>query len=605
MAMILTYTSKVRQALKTPASLGVDLFLLAAMGGILAALASMAHYVAAPRNQAVHINLAFSALPLYAFYSLTRAFAAYALSLIFTLVFGTIAAHNRRAEKVMLPVLDVLQSLPVLTLMPVVVISMVRLFPARWFGLELACVITIFTAQAWNMAFSYHGSVRGIPSALREAAAIQHLSGWQIFRYLELPASMIGLVWNSMMSFAGGWFIISVNEALQLGNNNYELPGIGSYMNEAQTHWNFPAMFAGVFAMVVMIVALDQFFWRPIVVWSQKFKLEDTAAADSPQSWVLQMFKHSFVLTWARKGLHYIHQKRDQRVGPPAATPPPQPPVGPPVPSRPEKSHRLRDFVTWLILTALVAWSAWGALVLIHLMLKLPLHDTPDTNGWFTVLWALVLSFARVMAALLIGAAWTVPLGVMVGLSPRWSNRLQPIIQIVASFPAPLIFPLLTLLLLGLKIPFGLIAIALICLGTQWYTLFNVIAGAMAIPSELREASSVYRMGRWQRWTRLYLPAIFPYLVVGLITAAGGAWNATIVAEITQVPHRDNTTSTYSTMGLGYLITQASGGGGSSPTNFPLLTASAVTIALFVVLFNRAVWKRVYSLAEDRFSLNN
>ncbi|MGA3068071.1 MAG: ABC transporter permease subunit [Tepidisphaeraceae bacterium] len=603
MAMILTYTSKVRQALKTPASVGVDLILLAGIGGILAALTSMARYMSAPREQAVVINLAFSALPIYASYSLARAFAAYTLSLVFTLVFGHIASHNRRAEKIMLPVLDVLQSLPVLALMPVVVITMVRIFPTRWFGLEIACVVTIFTAQAWNMAFSYHGSVRGIPHALREAAAIQRLTNWQIFKYLELPASMIGLVWNSMMSFAGGWFIITVNEALQLGNNNYELPGIGSYMSEALKQWNFPAMFAGVFAMVVMIVALDQFFWRPIVVWSQRFKLEDTAAADAPQSWVLEMFKHSFALEWIRKAIQAWRHGKAQSAPPPPPPPPPVPEIAPPPPTAPGFLHRIRLFFNWLILTIVFASSGWGALLLIHLLLKLPIHDTPDTNGWLAVLWALFLSFTRVMGALFVGAAWTIPFGVMIGLSPRWSNRLQPIIQIVASFPSPMIFPLVTLLFLAFRIPFGLVSVVLICLGTQWYTLFNVIAGAMAIPSELREASSVYRMSHWQRWTRLYLPAIFPYLLVGLITAAGGAWNATIVAELTYVPHRDNTTTTYSTFGLGYLITQASGAGTAS-ANFPLLAASAVTLATFVVLFNRSVWKRIYNLAEERFSLN-
>jgi NitT/TauT family transport system permease protein len=610
MALILTYTTKVRQALKTPASVGVDLILLAGLAGIVAALASMARYVSAPREEAIVISLAFSALPIYAFYSLVRAFAAYSLSLIFTLVYGHIASHNRVAEKVMLPILDILQSLPVLALMPVIVITLARLFPQRWFGLEIACIVTIFTAQAWNMTFSYHGTVRGIPSALREAAEMQRLSNWQIFRYLELPASMIGLVWNSMMSFAGGWFIITVNEALILGNTSYQLPGIGSYMNAAQQQWNYPAMVAGVLTMITMIVLLDQFFWRPIVVWSQRFKLEDTAAADAPQSWVLDVFKHSFALNWAKKMLVAWRQHKAESLPPPLPTP-----IEPATPHRPPSrlAHWTRLSLTWVFLFALFGWAIWGFLMLVHLMWQLPLHDTPDSTGWFTVLWALFLSFARVLSALLLGAAWTIPFGVMIGLSPRWSNRLQPVIQIVASFPAPMIFPLITIFLLIFKIPFGLISIALICLGTQWYTLFNVIAGAMAIPSELREASSIYHMGLWQRWMRLYLPAIFPYLVVGMITAAGGAWNATIVSEITQVPHQvaatatqpaGTTTDTYTTMGIGYLITQASGGGTISGNNYPLLTASAVSLALFVVLFNRSVWKRVYNLAEDRFSLN-
>jgi NitT/TauT family transport system permease protein len=604
MALILTYTAKVKQALKAPASVGVDVLLLVGIGGIAAALLSMCHYVATPRTQGIEINLSFRALPLYTFYSLTRGFAAYFLSLVFTLIYGTVAAHNRTAEKIMIPILDVLQSLPVLTLLPVLVVAMVQLFPARWFGLELACVLTIFTAQAWNMTFSYHGSVRGIPAALREAAVIQRLNGWQIFRYLELPASMIGLVWNSMMSMAGGWFIITINEALQLGDTSYELPGIGSYMNEAQKQWNFPAMFAGVFAMIVMIVALDQFFWRPIVVWSQRFKLEDTAAADAPQSWVLQMFRYSFVLKWIEQGLRFWRKRADERAGVASAVATPADEIALTAPAARSPFWKwFRLILTWVIVLGLAVSALWGALILFRLMEQLPLRDTAQTNGWIAVMWALFLSFTRVMGALLIGAAWTIPVGILIGLSARWSNRLQPIIQIVASFPAPMIFPILTLMMLGMHIPFGLASVVLICLGTQWYTLFNVIAGAMAIPSELREAGQVYRMSVWQRWTRLYLPAVFPYLLIGMITAAGGAWNATIVAELTQVPHRDNTTTTYSTFGLGYLIDMASGGG-DIPVNYPLLTASAVTIAVFVVFFNRLVWKRIYRVAEERYSLN-
>ena len=605
MALILTYTNKVRDALKQSESFGVDILLLAGIGGIVAALVSMCRYMEAPREQAIQISLSFWKLPIYTFYSLTRGFAAYVVSLIFTLIYGTVAAHSRVAEKILIPILDILQSLPVLTLLPVVVISMVRLFPARWFGLELACVLVIFTAQAWNMTFSYYGSVRGIPQALREAAAIQRLKGWQIFWYLELPASMIGLVWNSMMSMAGGWFIISIEESFTLGDANYELPGIGSYMNEALNQWNYRAMIAGVLAMFIMIILLDQFFWRPIVVWSQRFKLEDTAATDAPHSWVLSMFKRSFVLEAIRKGMQFWHKRaeanhiaKEMKSAPRSASP-----GGPPS----AKSKFGRASLTWAIVLLLSVLAGWGLLLLIHLLTQLPIGDRPEAKGWLAVAWSIFFSFNRVMGALLIGTLWTVPVGVLIGLSPRWSNRLQPVIQIVASFPAPMIFPLLTVLLLALKIPFTLVAVALICLGTQWYTLFNVIAGAMAIPSELREAGRVYHMSVWQRWSRLYVPAVFPYLLTGLITAAGGAWNATIVAELQTVPHQDATggtvNSTYAAYGIGYLIDMASGDS-THPPNYPLLAASAVCIAAFVVLFNRFVWKRIYGVAEDRFSLN-
>jgi NitT/TauT family transport system permease protein len=598
MALVLTYTNKVKEALKAPARLGIDVLMLGCIAGLLTALVMMCHHVGSPRKQALTIDLHFRALPLYTFYSLTRGFVAYALSLVFTLIYGTIAAHNRLAEKFMIPVLDVLQSLPVLTLLPIIEVAMVRLFPATWLGLELTCVIMIFTAQAWNMTFSYHGSVRSIPVALREAAEIQHLSGWQIFRFLELPASMIGLVWNSMMSMAGGWFIITVNEAFTIGPDSYQLPGLGSYMYNAQANWDFPAMAAGVIAMIVMIVCVDQLFWRPIVVWSERFKLEDTASIEIPRSWFLQIFKHSIVLRWLQRGLQFWHQRRLSRSV--AA----QPIVDNPAASNSLSSRagllgRLVDALKWLIVLALAGMAVWGMLALIHLLIHLPIKDTADTKGWIAVLWALLSSFARVAAALLIGAIWTVPAGVLIGLSPRWSSRLQPFIQIVASFPSPMIFPIVTLVLLAMKVPFSIACVGLILLGTQWYTLFNVIAGAMAIPGELREAGRVYHMSSWQRWTRLYIPAVFPYLLTGLITAAGGAWNTTIVAEILSVPHRARETTTYVAYGLGYMITDSQAAGNNS-----LLAASAVTLALFVILVNRFVWKRVYRFAEERFTLN-
>ncbi len=281
---------------KRPADVGVDVLVIVAIAGLIAGAAILLGHAAAPRPQAVQISLSFWALPKYAFFSLSRAVIAYIISLVFTLLYGTIAAHSHTAERFMVPALDVLQSLPVLSFLPGLVLLFVRLFPTSWIGLELACVIMIFTAQVWNMTFSYFGSVRSIPTALSEAAAIQRLSGWQIFRYLELPASMIGLVWNSMMSMAGGWFIITVNEAFTLNNVDYRLPGLGSYMNQAQIDWNVPAMIAGVVAMILVIVLCDQVVWRPIVVWSQRFKLEDTASADQPKSWVLQMLKHSGLL---------------------------------------------------------------------------------------------------------------------------------------------------------------------------------------------------------------------------------------------------------------------------------------------------------------------
>ncbi len=589
MAWVIAYSDKVRQALKKPANVGIDALVILGVAGFIVAAASILGHAAAPRPSGVVINLSFWALPKYAFFSLSRAFIAYGLSLLFTLIYGTIIAHSRRAEKFMVPLLDVLQSLPVLSFLPGLVLLFVRLFPTTWLGLEIACVIMIFTAQAWNMTFSYYGSVRAIPDALREAAAIQRLSGWQIFRYLELPAAMIGLVWNSMMSMAGGWFIITVEEAFTLDGVDYRLPGLGSYMNQAQTDWNVRAMIAGVIAMILVIVLCDQIVWRPIVVWSQRFKLEETAAEEQPHSWVLQLLRRSRLLKLIERRWTLRHERR--------ATLPKSRTI-----SNPAATHVLRGLriaAKWLAAVGLLALTAWGAMKLAGLLIQLPFHEVGNQKGWTTVLWALLLSFGRTTAAVAIGAAWTLPAGILIGLSPRWANRLQPVVQIMASFPAPMIYLMLCVLMAKMSIPFTFGAIVLMLLGTQWYILFNVIAGAMAIPSDLREAGRVYHLGLWQRWTRIYIPAVFPYLATGLITAAGGAWNATIVAEYISVQGKGGESTTYSAFGLGSLIDHATASG-----QFQLLAASVVTMALAVIVINRIFWKRLYRLAEGRYSLN-
>ncbi len=310
MPLILFHTKRVRAALLAPAKIGTELVVLAIVAGAFAMLLLVGRQWASPLNRQVVISLSFASLPLYTLMSLGRGFAAYVLSLAFTLVYGTIAAHNHRAEKIMLPTLDVLQAIPVLGFLPGLVLFMIRLFPTRELGLELACVVMIFTGQVWNMTFSFHGSLRGIPQPLREVAAIQRLSGWQTFKLLELPAAMIGLVWNSMMSMAGGWFFLTVNEAFTLRDQDYRLPGIGSYMNEAINRGNVPAMLGAIVAMVAMIVVVDQIFWRPIVVWAQRFKMEDSADADKPQSWVLSLLERSFLF---RRVIQPATKRRSRR----------------------------------------------------------------------------------------------------------------------------------------------------------------------------------------------------------------------------------------------------------------------------------------------------
>jgi NitT/TauT family transport system permease protein len=455
----------------------------------------------------------------------------------------------------------------------------------------------IFTAQAWNMTFSFHGSLRGIPTPLREVAAIQRLSTWQIFRLLEVPAAMIGLIWNSMMSMAGGWFFLTVNEAFTLGDRDFRLPGIGSYMNEAINAGDTRAQLAAIFAMIVMIVAVDQLFWRPLVVWSQRFKLEDQAG-QTPQSWVLNILAQSRI--FQRLESLARRRKRPAAVFPATATAAvaileASNPLRKAAKPRSIEFGWVKSALRWMLLGGVVLAAAWGAWVIIRLIIDLPFrYDAEHHADWISVLLALLASFVRTSAAVLIGAAWALPVGIMIGRSPRLSRALQPVIQVVASFPAPMLFPIVTLALAAIHVPFTIGCVALMLLGAQWYILFNVIAGASAIPHDLTEVAEVYRMSRRERWTRLYIPCVFPYLVTGLITAAGGAWNATIVSEFVQVKSQ-----TMIAFGLGSTISAA-----TTKANYSLLAAGVVTMAVFVVLLNRFFWKRLYRIAEDRYSLN-
>jgi len=592
MPLIVFYTKRVRDALKAPAGLTIDVLALLGIGALVGALISFGHQVSAPYQQKVEISLSFWSLPKYTFFSLARGIAAYVLSLIFTLVYGTIAAHNRRAEKVMIPALDVLQSIPVLGFLPSLVLAMIALFPSREIGLEIACIVMIFTAQAWNMAFSFFGSLRNIPTPLREVAKVNRLGWWRVFRILEVPASMIGLVWNSMMSMAGGWFFLTVNEAFTLGDRDFRLPGVGSYMAEAINDGNTRAMIAAVVAMIVMIVAVDQLFWRPVVVWSERFKVEETSEAEKPQSWVLNVLRHSRLWAWV---LHRFGHDRKLPVLPDAGdVAPSELPKRKPRELLGKYRAEAKTLFGWLILGLLGLGTAWGIHSLFKLLVVLPIRDSATGEDWTHVLLALLASFARTTTAVLLGAAWTLPVGILIGLSPKWSQRLQPVVQVVASFPAPMVFPLVTILLVFLHIPFTIGCVALMLLGAQWYVLFNVIAGAMAIPSELKEVGRVYGTPAWTRWTRTYIPGVFPYLVTGLVTAAGGAWNATIVSEYVQVKG-----NTFIAFGLGSIISQATASG-----NFPLLAAGIVTMAVSVVILNRLIWKRLYRTAENRYSLN-
>ena len=527
----------------------------------------------APARVAVELDLGLGSLPRYTLFSLCRGLAAFALSFLFTMIYGYVAARVRGADRVMLPVLDILQSIPVLGFMPGVVLALASLFPRTNMGLELAAVLMIFTGQVWNMTFSFYHSLRAIPNDLLEAASVYRFGWWRRFTRVELPYSTVGLVWNGMMSMAGGWFFLTINEAFRLGDRDFRLPGVGAYMSVAIDRGDVGAMIAAVIAMVVMIVVVDQLMWRPLVAWSEKFKFEDVGAATVNQSWVLDLVRRTRVYAWL-KGRRQRHEQRPPHAVREKAIPRPHNPA-------------VGRGIAYATLVGFLALCAWGGFELFRLLSRL------SSGDWTDIARASMYTLVRTSIAVVLGSIWAVPAGVYIGTHPRAARLLQPIVQIAASFPAPMLFPLVLLVLAKVNVSLSVGSVVLMTLGTQWYILFNVIAGAMSIPNELHEAAFVYRFTRSQRWRRVLLPGVFPHLVTGWVTAAGGAWNASIVSEYIRANGQLRTTD-----GLGALISRAAEG-----EQFALLAAGVLAMAVLVVAINRTFWKRLYDLAERKFAL--
>jgi len=529
-----------------------------------------------PFTPEVEISHSLLALPAYAGYSLLRITIAYVLSLAFTIVYGYIAAYNPRAERFMIPLLDVLQSIPVLSFLPGVMMAMVALFPGRQLGVEAGAILLIFTGQVWNMAFSFYASLKSIPKEMREAARIYNFSWWQRFIEMELPFSAIGLVWNSMMSVAGGWFFLMACEMFVLGSRDFRLPGLGSYLQTAASAGDTGSILWGVATMIAVIVLLDQFFWRPVIAWAEKFKVEQVESTDAPHSWVLDLIRHSRSLAEIRKRtVRPMSERLMQYFSQVHST------------DKEEKRSPWKIWLTRIFALVLLAGMGYGVVRVGMILAGLQKAELQEAGI------GLLATFVRVNLALLIGALWTIPAGVAIGFNPRLARIAQPLAQIAASVPATALFPVVLLLLIRVGGGLGVGSIVLLLLGTQWYILFNVIAGAIAIPTDLKECCSVFRLEGLQRWKKLILPGIFPYLITGLVTASGGAWNASIVAEYFHFKGH-----IYTTTGLGATISQATDAG-----NFDLLLAATMMMAATVVTINRLVWRRLYALAETRFRL--
>jgi NitT/TauT family transport system permease protein len=555
----------------------IDALVLVGLAGLFFGLIDLvAQSFARHPQPALDISLSSWALPRYAFLSLARVLLAYLLALAFAVSFSYWMVKDLVAGRVVLPLVDFFQrSVPALGLMPALVVALATLFPGSNFGLELSALLVLFMGQVWPFATSFRHVLRLVPQEQQEMATAFRLSWWQRFRWVELPFTTISLVWNSMQCVARGWFVLVIAESFMLDRQDYRLPGIGSYMSLAVQEEDWAAVLWALAAMTLLIVALDQLVWQPLVVWSQKFRVEEAADPEPMTSWFLDWLRHGRLPRLARLLLRRWWPHGRDRPAPAR-----------PVPRRPAAG---RSRFTIGLLLALLLPLAWGAWWLTKLLLQVSAEE------WLTLLGGLALTFGRVVLATGLGVLWALPVGLAVGLSPRWSRFAQPAVQVLASFPAPLFFPLAALGLHALGVPMGWGSILLLFLATQSYLLFNVIAGALTIPTELKEAVHSYRLPLRQRFASLYLPAVFPYLMTGWDGAASAAWGTCVVAEYLtlrpgEVEH---------TWGIGAAIAGAAHRG-----DVPVLAAGEVLLCWFRYILDRKVWMFCRRLAEQRFALN-
>ncbi|WOJ89648.1 ABC transporter permease subunit [Methylocapsa polymorpha] len=518
-------------------------------------------------------------LPYYALRTTLRMFAAIAASLLFTFTYATLAAKSRRAEMILIPILDVLQSVPILGFLSFTVTFFLGLFPGSILGAECAAVFAIFTSQAWNMAFSFYQSLRGVPRDLVEVSRGFGLSGWQTFWQLEAPFAMPGLIWNMMMSMSGGWFFVVASEAIAVGDTTVKLPGIGAYLALAIEDKSIPAVLAAIITMFVVIIAYDQLLFRPLVVFGARFRVELTASQTKERSWVAQVFARTRWLRAATRGPAQLFQSialwRLELPGRATALSSQHPGVS-----------RIIDAL-WLTLVGLITlWATW--IVVDYVRQTLSWGDLGQS-----VLYTLITMLRVIVLMALATLVW-VPVGVWIGLRPALAEKIQPLAQFLAAFPANVIFPVAVVGIVRFALNPDIWLSFLIVFGTQWYILFNVIAGASAFPNDLKEAAASFRIHGWDWWKSVIIPGIFPYYMTGALTASGGSWNAAIVAEY--VKWGDQTISAH---GIGAYIAEATADG-----DYPKIVLGVAVMSIFVIMFNRLLWRPLFGLAERRLRLD-
>lgn len=531
-------------------------------------------------GQQLPISLNGDMLPQYALYTTVRMFIALAISFVFTFIVATIAAKSERAGQILIPLIDILQSVPVLGYLSIAVVGFVALFPGSMLGPECAAIFAVFTSQVWNMTLSLYQSIKTVPKELHEATTMYQLSAWQRFWKLEVPFAMPGLLWNAMMSMSGGWFFIVAAEAISVANQHIMLPGIGSYIAEAIIHRSLHAIFYAILTMVLVIFIYDQIIFRPLIAWAEKFKVNETSE-DAATSWAFDLFQRTRLvkllgvfmgfLTDAfinnpLTRIRWFKHKNSQLIKRPPST--------------------INQIIWYGFLVILFVFA-------MVILWRLVAQKTGLSETWHIIVLGAYTGIRVIAMVILVSCIW-IPVGVWVGLRPNVTTKVQPFAQFLAAFPANIFFPIAVILILKFHLNMEIWAAPLMVFGSQWFILFNVIAGASAIPKELRQAADNMQLHGWLRWKRFLLPAIFPYALTGAITAAGASWNASIVAEII---HWGNITLTAT--GLGSFITINTQDG-----NFAQLALGIVVMCAWVVLFNVLFWRKLYQFAERRFNLN-
>ena len=556
-----------------------DLIAFAAIMAVLTAIAQSYHGISAPLPAPKEevISLDYGNLPYYALRTALRMFAALFFSLLFTFTYATLAAKSRRWEMVLIPILDVLQSVPILGFLSFTVTFFLGLFPGNTLGAELAAIFAIFTSQAWNMAFSFYQSLRTVPPDLDEVARGFRLTGWQKFWQLEAPFGMPGLIWNTMMSMSGGWFFVVASEAITVGDTTITLPGVGSYIAKANDEGNWSAIGAAILTMAIVILLYDQLLFRPIVAWADKFRVELSAGQETATSWVLNILQRTH---WVRLASHPVFAALRGVSLLPIRVPRLLPAV-----KSDHPPSRILDALWILVVLAVAAYAAW-----------LTIQYIATEVSWDEVVHVFILTFytlVRVFLLIVLASLIWVPISVWIGLRPKWAETIQPIAQFLAAFPVNLLFGATVSLILAYNLNTNIWLSFLIIFGTQWYIVFNVIGGAAAFPNDLEEAAKNFHIKGWRWWWQVILPGVLPYYVTGALTASGGSWNASIVAEY--VKWKDQTVTA---QGVGSYIAEATDKG-----DFPKIVLGVAMMSIFVTIFNRLFWRQLYAYAERRARL--